>query len=175
MSFSGFAAPSFPSLPRSASSTDATITVLIELIKQLIRALTIYIQSSPVPHASFPSFPLPPLRKSSTPRRPFVCVYCSNAEHLIKVCPLVSSDIRAVLCQRNPRGRVVLLSGLYIPHSVPGPNLRNRIVTCLRQDPNAACSSLFAPTYLGLRSEFRSLLCSLERVEWLYSSSVGKN
>jgi hypothetical protein len=27
---------------------------------------------------------------------------------------------------------------------------------------------------LGLRSEFRSLLCSLERAEWLFSSSMGK-
>jgi hypothetical protein len=30
------------------------------------------------------------------------------------------------------------------------------------------------PMDLGLRSEFRSLLCSPERTEWLYSSSVGK-
>ncbi|KAF7372013.1 Transposon Tf2-12 polyprotein [Mycena venus] len=143
MSLSGFAAPSFLSPLPSAYSTNATISLLIELITQLIHALTLYIQSSSVTPTSLPSSPL---RKSSTPYRPFVCVYCSDSKHLIKACPLVTSDIRAGLCQRNPRGRVVLPSGLYVPHSVPGPNLRNRIVTCLRQNPNAARSPLFTPS-----------------------------
>ncbi|KAF7353278.1 Transposon Tf2-12 polyprotein [Mycena sanguinolenta] len=149
MSFSGFAVPSFQSPPPSAYSPDATISLLIELITQLVRAFTLYIQSSSVTPASLPRSPP---RKSSTPRCPFVCTYCSDAKHLIKACPLVSSDIRAGLCQRNPRGRVVLPSGLYVPHSMPGPNLRNRIVTCLRRNLHAPLLSfaLYLPLQLPL-------------------------
>ncbi|KAK7000803.1 hypothetical protein R3P38DRAFT_911948 [Favolaschia claudopus] len=66
------------------------------------------------------------------PRRPVACSYCNSSRHLIRHCPRVLADIRSGLCKRNALGRVVLPSGLYVPHSVVGPNLRARLLAYTR-------------------------------------------
>ncbi|KAJ7202100.1 hypothetical protein GGX14DRAFT_399672 [Mycena pura] len=60
-------------------------------------------------------------------------IYCSSPRHLIRHCPRVLTDINAGICKRNACGRVVLPSGLYVPHSVVGPNLRARLIAHMRQ------------------------------------------
>ncbi|KAK6974984.1 hypothetical protein R3P38DRAFT_3128531, partial [Favolaschia claudopus] len=90
-----------------------TLAKLLELLSKLIELIS----------ASFATpAPAPP------PRRPVACSYCSSPRHLIRHCPRVLADIRSGLCKRNALGRVVLPSGLYVPHTVVGPNLRARLL-----------------------------------------------
>ncbi|KAJ7889105.1 hypothetical protein B0H14DRAFT_3712435 [Mycena olivaceomarginata] len=114
---------SYASSPPSSSpacvSTDTTST-LIELLTKLIRALAQFLVHAPS-HASLP------------PRRPFVCSYCSDPAHFIRHCPYVAHNIRAGICQRSAQGKVVLPSGLFVPHHIPGLNLRTRITEYHRQ------------------------------------------
>ncbi|KAK6996172.1 hypothetical protein R3P38DRAFT_3073060 [Favolaschia claudopus] len=94
-----------------------TLAKLLELLSKLIELIS----------ASFATpAPAPP------PRRPVACSYCSSPRHLIRHCPRVLADIRSGLCKRNALGRVVLPSGLYVPHSVVGPNLRARLLAYTR-------------------------------------------
>ncbi|KAJ7202099.1 hypothetical protein GGX14DRAFT_570992 [Mycena pura] len=101
--------------------SDTMMTTLINLLTKLVRMLTTSHARIIAAHAQSP------------PRRPFACSYCSDPVHLIRNCPLVITDIRAGVCKRNARGRVVLTSGLYVPHSISGPNLRTRITEYCRQ------------------------------------------
>ncbi|KAK6997145.1 hypothetical protein R3P38DRAFT_3064940 [Favolaschia claudopus] len=94
-----------------------TLAKLLELLSKLIELIS----------ASFRTpAPAPP------PRRPVTCSYCSSPRHLIGHCPRVLADIRSGLCKRNALGRVVLPSGLYVPHTVVGPNLRARFLAHTR-------------------------------------------
>ncbi|KAJ7191137.1 hypothetical protein GGX14DRAFT_601224 [Mycena pura] len=119
--------------------SDTTMTTLIDLLTKLLCMLT-------TSHARIVA-----AHTQSLPRRPFACSYCSDPVHLIRNCPLVLADIRAGVCKRNACGRVVLTSGLYIPHSIPGPNLRTRITEYLRQhefplSPHHTVSYAFEPS-----------------------------
>ncbi|KAK7005489.1 hypothetical protein R3P38DRAFT_3041686 [Favolaschia claudopus] len=94
-----------------------TLAKLLELLSKLIELIS----------ASFRTpAPAPP------PRRPVTCSYCSSPRHLIRHCPRVLADIRSGLCKRNALGRVVLPSGLYVPHTVVGHNLRARFLAHTR-------------------------------------------
>ncbi|KAK7059961.1 hypothetical protein R3P38DRAFT_2838745 [Favolaschia claudopus] len=94
-----------------------TLAKLLELLSKLIELIS----------ASFLTpAPAPP------PRCPVACSYCSSPRHLIRHCPRVLADIRSGLCKRNALGRVVLPSGLYVPHTVVGPNLRARLLAYTR-------------------------------------------
>ncbi|KAK7006835.1 hypothetical protein R3P38DRAFT_3282348 [Favolaschia claudopus] len=89
----------------------------LELLSKLIELIS----------ASFRTpAPAPP------PRRPVTCSYCSSPRHLIGHYPRVLADIRSGLCKHNALGRVVLPSGLYVPHTVVGPNLRARFLAHTR-------------------------------------------
>ncbi|KAJ7312504.1 hypothetical protein DFH08DRAFT_822238 [Mycena albidolilacea] len=117
---------SLPPLGSSHASVPAlTTSALIELFTKLLRALIAYL-SPTSSHASQP------------PRRPFVCSYCSDPAHLIRHCPHVASDICVGICKRNAHGKVVLPSGLFVPHYIPGSNLRARITEYQRQSTTAA-------------------------------------
>ncbi|KAK6977114.1 hypothetical protein R3P38DRAFT_3126062, partial [Favolaschia claudopus] len=94
-----------------------TLAKLLELLSKLIELISASFRTPA--HA-------PP------PRRPVACSYCNSSRHLIRHCPRVLADIRSGLCKRNALGRVVLPSGLYVPHSVVGPNLRARLLAHTR-------------------------------------------
>ncbi|KAJ7224643.1 hypothetical protein GGX14DRAFT_557502 [Mycena pura] len=57
--------------------------------------------------------------------------------------PLITIDIAAGICKRNAKGKVVLPSGLSVPHTVPGPNLRARIVSW------HAANSIACPAFIS--------------------------
>ncbi|KAK6966869.1 hypothetical protein R3P38DRAFT_3151924 [Favolaschia claudopus] len=94
-----------------------TLAKLLELLSKLIELISVSF-ATPAP--------APP------PRPPVACSYCSSPRHLIRHCPRVLADIRSGLCKRNALGRVVLPSGLYVPHTVVGPNLRARLLAYTR-------------------------------------------
>ncbi|KAJ7089574.1 hypothetical protein C8R44DRAFT_892263 [Mycena epipterygia] len=115
-----------PSPSDNACVSAATTSTLIELLSSLFRALLAF-------HTRASSH-------VSQPPRPFVCSYCSDPAHLIRQCPHVLFDIRAGICQRNANSKVVLPSGLFVPHHIPGSNLRSRIAEYNRQLASAASS-----------------------------------
>ncbi|KAJ7214820.1 hypothetical protein GGX14DRAFT_392084 [Mycena pura] len=102
----------------SVPDSPPTLADLIQLLSKLIKLIGASLRT---PAAAPP------------PRRPLVCSYCSSARHLIRHCPRVLTDIRTGICKRNARGRVVLPSGLYVPHNIAGPNLRARLLAHTRQ------------------------------------------
>ncbi|KAJ6528190.1 hypothetical protein B0H19DRAFT_1243169 [Mycena capillaripes] len=113
------AATSFPELPAPAPGpTYPSLDALLDAVNELIHLVSSQQQPSPV--ASRPDSP------PSSPR-PTSCSYCGNPAHFIARCPFVSADIHAGICKRNAEGKVVLPSGLFVPHRIAGINLRARI------------------------------------------------
>ncbi|KAF7372682.1 hypothetical protein MVEN_00131500 [Mycena venus] len=109
-----------PHLSAAPDSTpliaDPSIAALVEATNQLIELVSSS-QQLPSP-ASLRLDSQPP----SSPR-PACCSYCSDPAHFIARCPIVTADIRAGICRRNAEGKVVLPSGMYVPHSFAGPDL----------------------------------------------------
>ncbi|KAJ7114715.1 hypothetical protein C8R44DRAFT_740090 [Mycena epipterygia] len=126
--------PCASSPPPSSHSciSAATNSALIELLLALSRALRAF-HTRASTHVPQP------------PRRPFVCSYCSDPMHFIRDCPHVASDICAGICQRNVNGKVVLPSGLFVPHHIVGSNLRSRITAYHRRLADTASTSPIAP------------------------------
>ncbi|KAF8205181.1 hypothetical protein K438DRAFT_1579517, partial [Mycena galopus ATCC 62051] len=107
-------------LSESGSLTPARseITALIETIKALTQLIASQQQSPVALHSDSQPFPSP---------RPGSCSYCSDPAHFIARCPIVAADLRSGFCRRNAEGKVVLPSGMFVPHRTVGPNLRARI------------------------------------------------
>ncbi|KAJ7915046.1 hypothetical protein B0H13DRAFT_1547074, partial [Mycena leptocephala] len=119
-------ASAFPELPASVSTpADPSIAVLADAIDELTRLVSSQQQLSP----TAPRLDSPP----SSPR-PALCSYCSNPAHFIARCPLAAADIRAGICKRNAEGKVVLPSGMFVPHHIAGPDLRTRISSWHREN-----------------------------------------
>ena len=51
---------------------------------------------------------------------------CSRV-HFIRECKVVNEYIANSKCKRNPEGKVVLPNGLFVPRSIPGEFLKDRI------------------------------------------------
>ena len=63
------------------------------------------------------------------------CHYCGEAGHAIAACPRVAEDIKAGRCARGFDGRVILPTGSYVPSSMAGNTMRERINEWHRQNP----------------------------------------
>lgn len=64
------------------------------------------------------------------------CHYCGQPGHNIPSCPSVEEDLQAGLCRRNAEGKIVLPSGGWIPRSMPGNNMRERLRAWHQSNPN---------------------------------------
>ncbi|KAF7366465.1 hypothetical protein MSAN_00903500 [Mycena sanguinolenta] len=109
-----------PISTESFAPADPSIAAVIDSMNKLIDLISS--QQQLLPAASHSDSPPPPLS------RPPSCSYCGDPAHFIARCSLVAADIAAGICKRNAEGKVVLPSGLFIPHRFAGPNLRTRIV-----------------------------------------------
>ncbi|TFK46465.1 hypothetical protein OE88DRAFT_1739356 [Heliocybe sulcata] len=69
------------------------------------------------------------------PAAPYQCHYCGANDHSIRRCPRVDEDQHAGRVNRNVEGKVVLPSGAMVPQSMPGVNMRNRIMEWHRRNP----------------------------------------
>jgi hypothetical protein len=56
-------------------------------------------------------------------------------------CPHITSNIRTGICQRNALGKVILLSGLFVPHHILSSNLHTCIAEYHHQSTTAAAST----------------------------------
>ncbi|KAI0708432.1 hypothetical protein C8Q76DRAFT_584536, partial [Earliella scabrosa] len=90
-----------------------------------------------------------PAAESVTNAVPFVsastlvvdeCHYCGAPKCYIRSCPAVAADITAGRCARNADGQVILPSGRFVPRSLPGRTMRERVLEWRRRNPQAAAS-----------------------------------
>ncbi|KAI0731037.1 hypothetical protein C8Q76DRAFT_834033 [Earliella scabrosa] len=68
------------------------------------------------------------------------CHYCGAPKCYIRSCPAVAADITAGRCARNADGQVILPSGRFVPRSLPGRTMRERVLEWRRRNPQEAAS-----------------------------------
>ena len=67
------------------------------------------------------------------------CAMCGSWEHFIRDCKIVLQYIQDGKIKKNSEGKVVLTNGIFVPRTIPGEWLRDRIDEWYRQ--NSASSS----------------------------------
>ncbi|CAK5266530.1 unnamed protein product [Mycena citricolor] len=147
---------SFPSLPLPSPKAevmvkpDPGISALVSSVSDLVRIIAA--QQSTQPAA--------PVTTAPAPRRPRPdgCGYCSELDHFIGQCPHVVTDTRAGKCRRNTDGKVVLPSGAFVPGSIQGRNLRERISKWHEANPGqtAAAQMMLEVTHQNMFSSLFS-------------------
>ena len=55
------------------------------------------------------------------------CHYCGNANHRMANCEHVEEDIKNGLIARNAENKIVLANGTFVPRSLPGLTMRDRV------------------------------------------------
>ena len=73
---------------------------------------------------------------SSSDSAPRTCNFCGGA-HFIRDCSEVEGTIKEGKCKRNVEGKIVLLSGAYVPREIPGTLLKERIEEWHRRHPTS--------------------------------------
>ena len=73
------------------------------------------------------------------------CLMCSGS-HLVNSCPIVLEYIQAGKCHRNHKGKVVLSTGAFIPHKIPGKNLQEHIDKWHNCNPNQLAAATLVHT-----------------------------
>ena len=118
--------PRSPTPDTGFVKTEDLSSIFSKFSKELITALTA--QS----HDSRP--------RSSNPNSTWHSLNCNcnfcNGEHFIRDCKLVDDYIKAGKCKCNIEGKVVLPSGAFVPHDIPGTVLRKRIDEWHKRNPN---------------------------------------
>jgi len=73
----------------------------------------------------------------SAPRREGTnaCNFCSATGHYIRECGVVQEYVDAGKIRRDAEGKVILSSGAFVPRSIPGQWLRDRVDEWHRQNP----------------------------------------
>ncbi|RPD72042.1 hypothetical protein L226DRAFT_423243, partial [Lentinus tigrinus ALCF2SS1-7] len=138
--------------PSASSSTSSAVTSPVkselaevtEALKAMASAFAQF-QRAPLAAASPPPVALGPSICQSTPllsatqnvaqSAPRTCFYCGDPTHTIRRCTQVEVDIQAGLVTRNERLEVVLVNGSYVPSTIPGATLRERVHEYYRQHP----------------------------------------
>lgn len=80
------------------------------------------------------------------------CLFCNEMGHMISMCPKVEEDMRNGRCRRSSDGRVVLPSGAFIPGSLPGETMRDRLNEWHRLNPGQTANINTATMMLGVAS-----------------------
>ncbi|RDX49629.1 hypothetical protein OH76DRAFT_1311403, partial [Lentinus brumalis] len=85
---------------------------------------------APVPPPSVPSHPSPAADLAThVPDVTHVsgCHYCGKPDCWIRDCPEAQHDVATGLCRRRLDGRLVLSDGRFVPRSLPGSCMRDRV------------------------------------------------
>ncbi|KAF7797723.1 hypothetical protein EIP86_008923 [Pleurotus ostreatoroseus] len=64
------------------------------------------------------------------------CHYCGKDGHTVSLCPTAEEDIKQGLLRRNPEGKLITPSGSWIPRSLPGEFIRDRLLSWHTANPN---------------------------------------
>ncbi|THH06592.1 hypothetical protein EW146_g9567 [Bondarzewia mesenterica] len=109
------------SLPSIAPITSATEVKTEDLATMFERITETFVKALSGQQAIAP--PRPPPNPKTAGR----CTFCGNAGHYMRECPKVKDYIRQGKCRHNPEGKVILSLGAFIPRSIPGLWLKERI------------------------------------------------
>ena len=87
----------------------------------------------------------PPNRSTRAWEEIILCIMCGG-KHTIPNCPVVEDFIKAGKCRRNQEHKVVLPTGAFVPRSIPGKNLAERIEEWHRRNPNQLAAATLIHT-----------------------------
>nr|VWO95265.1 Plp [Ganoderma boninense] len=130
------AAPAVTATPQIKSEFTQAVESLATIAAAFMQAQTApAATATPSAAGSAPPFhqrPLPPHmappgNPAAPPPPPRTCFYCNDANHGIRTCPLVDTDLAAGLVRRNDRNQVTLPNGSFVPNTVAGATLRERV------------------------------------------------
>ncbi|PPQ79708.1 hypothetical protein CVT24_010239, partial [Panaeolus cyanescens] len=124
-----------PAVPQPSSSL-GVVPLKTEDLSSLVSALTREFQNLKSITEALQDSQRLSTRQSSSQRSSSVkCAFCGR-DHFIRNCDLVNNYIQAGKCKRNQEGKVVLPSGAFVPSSIPGNLLKERIDEYHRLNPN---------------------------------------
>lgn len=137
--------PSSPATSAAVKQEPDLTSILDSFTKVIQAALVPLMQANTQAAAAAPSAP-----------RPYVpngfCHYCGDAGCAIATCKHVEQDIRDGKCMRNNEGKVVLPSGLYVPRTIQGRTMRDRIYEWHRQNRAGSSSAPTTSLFYGIQS-----------------------
>ncbi|PCH37007.1 hypothetical protein WOLCODRAFT_92235 [Wolfiporia cocos MD-104 SS10] len=117
-----------------AMATDGT-TVKVETIQSLIDAFTrtmqTFVTATSVNAGSSRPAPAPQRTQDSTAH----CHYCGDVNCMVGTCRHVEEDMRSGRVCWNSEGKVVLPNGSFVPRSIPGITIRNRVYEWHHRNP----------------------------------------
>ena len=82
-----------------------------------------YVQNAPAPRPPAAAYPF--------------CFYCGTENCHSGSCPRAAEDVQAGLIRRDAANRIVLSNGQEIPRTIPGGNMRARVINWHAQNPRA--------------------------------------
>ena len=130
----GIATGASPGGSASVKQEEADMTKVLDTLKSFQVQIDTLSRSA-APRPSFTRAPMPAARG-------FGCNFCGDPHHFIRVCPKVNEYIQAGKCARNAEGRLVLPNGWFVPNSIPGRNLMERIDNYHAANPPANVHSV---------------------------------
>ena len=122
-------------IPSTSATTSATTTKQEEfavVIEKLTQVLAAVISNQSAPQSSIASASTAP---RSLPMRPPGCFGCGAEDHMGRDCPHLKRLEECGKCRRNHEGKFVLSSGAFVPRSIPGNNMVERIEEWHKRNP----------------------------------------
>ncbi|PCH43003.1 hypothetical protein WOLCODRAFT_153053 [Wolfiporia cocos MD-104 SS10] len=125
-----------------ATATDGT-TVKVETIQSLIDAFTKTMQTFVTATSTNASGSRPAPAPQHTQDLTAHCHYCGDVNCMVGTCRHIEEDMRSGKVRRNSEGKVVLPNGSFVPRSIPGITIRDRVYKWHRRNPG---SGLLCPS-----------------------------
>ncbi|RPD67776.1 hypothetical protein L226DRAFT_432698, partial [Lentinus tigrinus ALCF2SS1-7] len=152
--------PAASASPSTSATTPSPIKSELAEVTEALRAMAstfAQFQRAQLASASQPPVALGPAARQLPPHMsasqnitqpapgPRTCFYCGDPTHTIRRCAQVEADIQDGLVTRNERLEVVLVNGSYVPSTIPGATLRERVQEYYRQHPEVRSTAPAAP------------------------------
>ncbi|KAF9538176.1 hypothetical protein CPC08DRAFT_651529, partial [Agrocybe pediades] len=134
-----FAPPAPPAADPTVIKTEQLGSIFTEFTKNILDA----INQSNAQYRNQPRQPAATSSTAATGDRNTSCNFCGG-DHYIRDCGQVDDYIRAGKCKRNIEGKVVLPSGSFVPRSIAGTLLRERIEEWHCRNPNQLAAGTFS-------------------------------
>ncbi|RPD67520.1 hypothetical protein L227DRAFT_491842 [Lentinus tigrinus ALCF2SS1-6] len=152
--------PAASASPSTSATTPSPVKSELAEVTEALRAMAsafAQFQRAQLASASQPPVALGPAARQLPPHMsasqsitqpapgPRTCFYCGDPTHTIRRCAQVEADIQDGLVTRNERLEVVLVNGSYVPSTIPGATLRERVQEYYRQHPEVRSTAPAAP------------------------------
>ena len=117
-------------VPSSSSGSNVKqedVSRLLEVFQRLAASVTPQSSSSAAPGMSAPSRPTTPTNDN--------CHYCGTPGCRANTCPAAAEDLAAGKIRRNTEQKIILPGGSFVPRSLPGNCMRDRVNEWHRRNP----------------------------------------